>query len=240
MEPLLKTYYKCYLSEVCQLKPSTVNHYCDALNNITRHLQEMKMITGSIYDVSDLHRLKELQEVLFEDAAFIAQNKKGNQMYSAGLNHYVKFAEGTNLIAFRHDISKLDMPMPVRTEEPRHYESKHWARSDILREQTLAVADYHCEMDGRHQTFVAERTHKPYMESHHTIPIHLQSRFSYSLDVYANLICLCPVCHRKIHYGLRDERREMLYEIYEKRRERLVHSGLVMGKEEFADLILKD
>ena len=171
MEPLLKTYYKCYLSEVRQLKPSTVNHYCDALNNITRHLQEMKMITGSIYDVSDLHRLKELQEVLFEDAAFIAQNKKGNQMYSAGLNHYVKFAEGTNLIAFRHDISKLDMPMPVRTEEPRHYESKHWARSDILREQTLAVADYHCEMDGRHQTFVAERTHKPYMESHHTIPI---------------------------------------------------------------------
>ena len=78
------------------------------------------------------------------------------------------------------------------------------------------------------------------MESHHTIPIHLQSRFSYSLDVYANLICLCPVCHRKIHYGLRDERREMLYEIYEKRRERLAHSGLVMGKEEFADLILTD
>lgn len=76
MEPLLKTYYKRYLSEVRQLKPSTVNHYCDALNNITRHLQEMKMITGSIYDVSDLHRLKELQEVLFEDAAFIAQNKK--------------------------------------------------------------------------------------------------------------------------------------------------------------------
>lgn len=78
------------------------------------------------------------------------------------------------------------------------------------------------------------------MESHHAIPIHLQGRFPYSLDVYANLICLCPVCHRKIHYGLRDERREMLYEIYEKRHERMAHSGLEIGKEEFADLILVD
>lgn len=161
-------------------------------------------------------------------------------MYSAGLNNYVKFAEGTNLIGLHHDVAKLDMPMPVIAEEPRRYEIQHWARSDILREQTLAVADYHCEMDGRHQSFVAERTHKPYMESHHAIPIHLQGRFSYSLDVYANLICLCPVCHRKIHYGLRDERREMLYEIYEKRHERMVHSGLEIGKEEFTDLILTD
>ncbi|WP_278834757.1 hypothetical protein [Mitsuokella multacida] len=177
MEPLLKIYYKRYLSEVRRLKPSTVNHYCDALNNITRHLQEMKMIKGSIYDISDLHQLKDLRAILFADPSFIAQNKKGNQMYSAGLNNYVKFAEGTNLPGLRHDIAKLDMPMPVIAEEPKRYEIQHWARSDILREQTLAVADYHCEMDGRHQTFVAERTHKPYMESHHAIPIHLQDRF---------------------------------------------------------------
>ena len=43
-----------------------------------------------------------------------------------------------------------------------------------------------------------------------------------------------------IHYGLRGERREMLYEIYEKRHERMAHSGLEIGKEEFADLILAD
>ena len=73
MEPLLKIYYKRYLSEVRRLKPSTVNHYCDALNNITRHLQEMKMIKGSIYDISDLHQLKDLRAILFADPSFIAQ-----------------------------------------------------------------------------------------------------------------------------------------------------------------------
>lgn len=43
-----------------------------------------------------------------------------------------------------------------------------------------------------------------------------------------------------IHYDLRDECREMLYDIYEKRHERMAHSGLEIGKEEFADLILAD
>lgn len=240
MEPLLKIYYKRYLSEVRQLKQSTINHYCDALNNITHHLQRMKLIEGTIYDISDLHRLKDLREILFADASFIAQNKRGNQMYSSGLNNYLRFAEGTDLIDVRDDFGKMDVPMPAIAEEPKSYEIRHWARSDILREQTLIVADYHCEMDARHQTFIAERTHKPYMESHHAIPIHLQGRFPYSLDIYANLLCLCPVCHRKIHYGLRNERREMLYEIYEKRHERMVHSGIELGKEEFADLVLAD
>ncbi len=43
-----------------------------------------------------------------------------------------------------------------------------------------------------------------------------------------------------IHYGLRDECREMLYERYEKRHERVAHSGLEIGKEAFAELILTD
>lgn len=240
MEPLLKTYYKRYLVEVRRLKKSTVNHYCDALNNITRHLQAMNLIDGSIYDIMDLQRLKDLREILFADPVFAAQNKKGNQMYSAGFNNYVRFAEGGGLTGIPADIDKMDIPMPAIAEEPQSYEVRYWARSNILREQTLAFAGYHCEMDGSHPTFIAERTHKPYMESHHAIPIHFQHRFAHSLDVYANLICLCPVCHRKIHYGLRDERREMMYEIYEKRHERMVHSGLVMGKEEFADFILTD
>lgn len=49
-----------------------------------------------------------------------------------------------------------------------------------------------------------------------------------------------PIGPRRIHYGLRGERREMLYEIYEKRHERVAHSGLEIGKEAFAELILTD
>ena len=72
----------------------------------------------------------------------------------------------------------------------------------------------------------------------------LQGR-SCTLDVKcslgdANLISLCPICHHKIHLGLRDDRRCMVDELYEKRKERLVNCGFILGKEEFEDIILSD
>lgn len=39
------------------------------------------------------------------------------------------------------------------------------------------------------------------MEAHQLIPIGAQDDFNNSLDVDANIVCLCPNCHRKLHYG---------------------------------------
>jgi 5-methylcytosine-specific restriction protein A len=78
------------------------------------------------------------------------------------------------------------------------------------------------------------------MEAHHIIPLHLQENFQYSLDVYANIICLCPLCHRQIHYGVYKERREMLDAIFEQRKERLNNSGILMDKGEFMQMILSE
>ena len=39
------------------------------------------------------------------------------------------------------------------------------------------------------------------------IPMKKQQTFSTSLDVYANVVCLCPVCHRLLHYGLDDNKK---------------------------------
>lgn len=239
-EPLLKTYYKRYLTEVCHLKLGTVTHYCVALNYVSRHLKAKGLLKESIFEIMDLFQLKSLQKILLSDSDFVELNQRGNRMYSAGLNHYVKFAEGISFADVQDRVGMMDMPMPVIKESQRSYETNRWLRSNILREQTLAFADYRCEMGEDHKTFTAERTHKPYMESHHAIPIHLQGHFAHSLDIYANLVCLCPICHRKIHYGLMDDRRLMMYEIYEKRHERLFRSGITLGKEEFVDLVLHD
>jgi 5-methylcytosine-specific restriction protein A len=76
------------------------------------------------------------------------------------------------------------------------------------------------------------------MEAHHIIPLRLQENFAKSLDVYANLVSLCPICHRKIHLGIIEERRLMIDEIYEIRKERLAKCGFVLGKEEFEDMVL--
>lgn len=61
---------------------------------------------------------------------------------------------------------------------------------------------------------------------------------SVSLDVYANLICLCPICHRLLHYGREDEKRVLLNQIYTDRASRLVNSGIKLSKNDFIEMVL--
>ncbi len=74
------------------------------------------------------------------------------------------------------------------------------------------------------------------MEGHHALPMNAQDHFQVSLDVYANIVCLCPICHRKIHYGLRDDRVSMIRHIYDQRVSRLANSGIEISKEDFVEV----
>ena len=92
-------------------------------------------------------------------------------------------------------------------------------------------------MNKKHISFIAEQSKKQYMEGHHVIPIHFQSRFDNSLDIYANIICMCPICHRKIHYGLKEDRQIMMNQIYHQRANRLSNCGIKLSKQEFMELV---
>lgn len=230
----LKEYYGCFLREVRGLSDSSVKHYFDALNNISRRLVAKQLIHRDIYEVTNLEYLINLKEILFADPEFIELNERGNQMYSAGLNNYLRFASGD---AFTTMIGSIDrMDMPIKPEEPIVVEQTIWRRSTVLRNQVLAAANYRCEINGSHETFIAEKTGKPYMESHHAIPMRLQPSFTNSLDIYANIICLCPICHRRVHYGVCSERTVMIQQIYHSRAARLAKSGIRLSQDEFIEL----
>ncbi|MCC8140121.1 MAG: hypothetical protein LIO67_07485 [Lachnospiraceae bacterium] len=77
------------------------------------------------------------------------------------------------------------------------------------------------------------------MEGHHALPMKYQDKFSRSLDVYANIICLCPVCHRLLHYGISSEKEKVVEKIYYDRSERLAVSGIKISKSEFESLTLQ-
>ncbi len=155
-------------------------------------------------------------------------------MYSAGLNNYLRFASGDGFREIHCGIELMDTPIPL--EEAIRDERTVWRRSEIIRIQAIELASYSCEINHSHQSFVSESTNKPYMEGHHAIPMNAQDHFNVSLDVYANIVCLCPICHRRIHYGIRDERVGMIQQIYDKRFARLARSGLAMSKDEFVDI----
>ena len=231
---ILKEYYARYLSDVRGLSKSTVNHYIDALNNISRRLKAMGLVQKSIYEIADLDRLSMVRDVLFADPDFSALDSRGNRMYSAGLNNYFRFAGGEGFHDIRNKITLLDVP--VVPEDAVMVEQVIWKRSGILRTQAIEMAGYSCEMNTSHQTFISGSTNKPYMEGHHALPMNAQAQFHVSLDIYANIICLCPLCHRKIHYGLLDDRVSMIKQIYDQRASRLANSGIEISRNDFVDV----
>ena len=233
---VLKEYFSRYLTDVRGLSMSSVKHYIDALNNISRRLVEKGLVQIDIYEIMDLEKLSGIQDILFSDPEFVELNTRGNHMYSAGLNNYFRFAEGTDFNHVSH-ASKMDVPIKAKTSVKT--EIKLYNRSDILRTHTLAFANFHCELNNNHESFIAEKTKKPYMEVHHIIPVKWQAQFEYSLDVYANLISLCPVCHRQIHHGLKFDRLKLTHQIFDEREERLVKSGIILSRDEFTELVMR-
>lgn len=233
---VLKEYYAKYLTDVRKLSPSSVKHYFDALNNISRRLKAKSLVQKDIYEVWDLKQLLQLRDILFADSDFIELDQRGRRMYSAGLNNYCRFASGEEFRKAKHKMLLLDIPIA-----PKEYGSidyNIWRRSGIMRTQVIESAGYSCEINKEHESFIAERNKKPFMEGHHAIPMRLQPQFDNSLDVYANIICLCPLCHKRIHYGLKEDRKQMMNQIYEDRFERLEHCGIRLSKQEFSDLII--
>ena len=76
------------------------------------------------------------------------------------------------------------------------------------------------------------------MEGHHLIPMKHQDNFDCSIDVYANIVCLCPVCHKLLHYGQTKEKTIVAEGLYEKRQARLIQSGIDISKKDFLRLVI--
>ena len=136
----------------------------------------------------------------------------------------------------KENVNKLDVPLEA--DLPVKVVQQTWKRSNILRTQAIAFADYKCELDKDHTSFISGYTHRPYMEGHHAIPMSNQGVFKNSLDVYANIVCLCPLCHRKIHFGIKEDRKVMAQRIYDNRAERLANSGINIDERDFLEVVL--
>lgn len=101
----------------------------------------------------------------------------------------------------------------------------------------LAKAKYRCEVDPKHETFISKSKNENYVEAHHFIGISFYKQFSeVDLDRSANIVSLCPNCHRKIHNG-KDIERYMMIEILFKRLEiRLKEVGIEVTLEKLKEI----
>lgn len=235
-ENVLLSYYIKYLKEIREVSDSTVGHYTQALRRISKFLVDRKMVTESVYEIQDIGELEVIKTFLYQDPEFVDLDERGHRMYSAGLNNYYKFACGEGMANIREKIAILDMEVPVSEKSSRVVTAR--PRSSIIKIQSIESAGYQCELYPEHQTFTAKSTGHPYMEAHHALPMKYQDKFDKSLDIYANVVCLCPICHRLLHYGVESEKDNALNKIYYERADRLATSGIRIGKDDFMKLVV--
>ena len=233
---VLKEYYVRYLINVRGSSESTVNHYLGALKTISKYLVEHSKLEESIYEVNDVIQLEVLRKYLYAQPDFVEKDERGNRMYSAGLNNYLRFALGEDFSEFGNLRNKMDME--VKLPDKSAIKVLHWNRNGIIKKQSVEMAGYICEMNSGHHTFISASSGKQYMEGHHAIPLNKQDSFRVSLDVYANIVCLCPICHRLLHYGVESDKKAFLNKIYNERSERLANSGIRLSKEEFESIAI--
>ena len=104
---------------------------------------------------------------------------------------------------------------------------KAYNRNKNNANNALCKANLECEICKDHKTF-KNKNGLTYMEIHHLIPLNHQGEFITSLDVSSNMICLCPMCHRRLHHGCFDEIHDDLVVLFETRISELKKSGIII------------
>jgi len=96
-----------------------------------------------------------------------------------------------------------------------------------LKNKVFMDKNYKCEMDEEHQTFKKDNG-IIFMEGHHLIPMKAQKDFDINIDRTENIICLCPNCHRQIHYGNRELKKRIFEKLFLERFNSLRDAGVKM------------
>ena len=100
----------------------------------------------------------------------------------------------------------------------------------MIKKQAKKQGNYSCALEKinncRPIYFTAKSNNENYLEVHHFIPREFRNDFSYSVEVLANYITLCPRCHRQIHLAVDRERKHLINALHEERKDRLELVGL--------------
>ncbi|MBU9643618.1 DUF3578 domain-containing protein [Burkholderia gladioli] len=142
------------------------------------------------------------------------------------------FQEDANEVAQR--MSEIDKecvetegPEPVsHAGFPRVGFNPRYKRNPRKAASAFRAAGFKCEVEPSHVTFTSRSTSHQYVEAHHLIPMKNQADSPYNLDVRANIISLCPTCHRLLHHGHASDKKQILLSLFNKRRDALVSKGI--------------
>lgn len=111
--------------------------------------------------------------------------------------------------------------------------------------KAVAASEFKCAYDPTHETFLRS-SGSPYMEGHHLIPCTAGNaekyweRFGCNIDCVENIVALCPICHRRIHFGSEAERLNVIEKLYKIQKQSLESVGINISLDELKALYSND
>lgn len=128
---------------------------------------------------------------------------------------------------YQKQVGAAEVKLPVSSTVMKYQ------RDPSIAQKALRASGYVCEAVHLHTTFIGV-SGNPFVECHHLIPVSMQQKFpSASLDVEENIVTLCPNCHRHVHLGVGESKREILDKLWNARKEGLERRGIEISYEEF-------
>ncbi len=113
-----------------------------------------------------------------------------------------------------------------------------------ISKSALVNSNYKCVVNALHETFITEKE-VSYMEGHHLIPCtvdnseFIMKKYNKNIDCYENIVCICPNCHRAIHFGKWNEKEERLKILYKHQEKQFKKIGIDISEEELLDFYRK-
>lgn len=154
---------------------------------------------------------------LDKEAGFDAEKEEDNSLIEE-----LKQANVVTLEPFSYSGVPKEKAAPIYTNGHKTY-----PRDRQTAINALAHANYECEIDINHQTFIRKKSNLKYTEPHHLIPMAFSDEFEVSLDVEENIVSLCSNCHNQIHYG--KDADKLITKLYEERKNNLKKVGIVIS-----------
>jgi 5-methylcytosine-specific restriction protein A len=120
-------------------------------------------------------------------------------------------------------------------------QGKTIAKDSRISKAALKEANYTCQIDSTHETFMTA-SEEPYMEGHHLIPCTTTNseifydKYNRNIDCFENIVCICPSCHRAVHFGNENTKAEKIKVLFAKQGEKLRRVGIAITEEDLFKL----
>ncbi|OBR92673.1 HNH endonuclease [Clostridium ragsdalei P11] len=231
------------------LKGNDGRVYCH-LNIKEGNLFFINHITGNTYNKVDDKFIKNIYATLsnYENQEKFFNNSYGKIILSENIDILIKSIlieyrfrnmirnEEIDDMSYQEDVIKADAIDIPKEPQIRSTAVNVWQRDPKIAKREVIRANYQCSIDKNHKTFIAKATDNNYVEVHHLIPISKQEHFKKSLDVAGNIVVLCPNCHKKLHYAVFDEKKDIIEKLYDMKLEELKAFGIEISLDRLLDM----